>query len=230
MIIIEEHNGVNVLRDDLLPGGTKSILMPHLIKDGEEFVYASPVYGGFQIALSAYCKSYNKRATIFCAKRKVKHPNTIKCESLGAQIIEVPYGYLSVVEKKSRDYCEQTGAVKLQFGAKTPESIGVISNRVKKVIEKLGGEPNEIFCAIGSGTLVTSILNATKKCKVIGVQVGAEFHNEDPRLRTIKYHKTFDKESHSIAPFPSMPNYDLKAWEYCLRYKQSDNVLFWNVL
>lgn len=28
MITIEQHKGVNVLRDDLLTGGTKSILMP----------------------------------------------------------------------------------------------------------------------------------------------------------------------------------------------------------
>lgn len=57
MITIEQHFGVNVLRDDLLPGGTKSILMPSIIGDSLEYVYASPVYGGFQIALSEYCKT-----------------------------------------------------------------------------------------------------------------------------------------------------------------------------
>jgi len=31
MITIEQHKGVNVLRDDLLTGGTKSILMPSII-------------------------------------------------------------------------------------------------------------------------------------------------------------------------------------------------------
>ena len=58
MITIEQYKGVNVLRDDLLKGGTKSILMPSIIGDDLEYVYASPVYGGFQIALSAYCKSW----------------------------------------------------------------------------------------------------------------------------------------------------------------------------
>jgi hypothetical protein len=57
MIVIEKHKCVNVLRDDLLPGGTKSILMPSIIGDSLEYVYASPVYGGFQIALSAYCQT-----------------------------------------------------------------------------------------------------------------------------------------------------------------------------
>ena len=99
MITIEQHKGVNVLRDDLLTGGTKSILIPSIIGDDLEYVYASPVYGGFQIALSAYCQSVNKKATIFCAKRKEMHPNTLKCIEYGAKVVEVPYGYLTVVEK-----------------------------------------------------------------------------------------------------------------------------------
>lgn len=33
MITIERHKGVNVLRDDLLAGGTKSILIPSIIGD-----------------------------------------------------------------------------------------------------------------------------------------------------------------------------------------------------
>ncbi len=68
MITIEQHKGVKVLRDDLLTGGTKSILMPSIIGDDLEYVYSSPVYGGFQIALSAYCQSVNKKATILWLK------------------------------------------------------------------------------------------------------------------------------------------------------------------
>ena len=57
MITIEKHKGVNVLRDDLLTGGTKSILMPSIIGDDLEYVYASPVYGGFQIVTHITCRS-----------------------------------------------------------------------------------------------------------------------------------------------------------------------------
>lgn len=38
MITIEKHKGVNVLRDDLFIGGTKSILMPLIINDYLEYV------------------------------------------------------------------------------------------------------------------------------------------------------------------------------------------------
>lgn len=229
-ITIEEYNGVKVLRDDLLPGGTKSILMQHILDDKyDEYVYASPVYGAFQIALSIWCNMNNKKATIFCAKRKELHPNTIKCLRYNANVIEVESGYLNVVNKRAEDYCKKTKSLKLQFGANTDEAKNIISDRMRGVINVIGHEPKEIWCPIGSGTLVESILMATEKSKVIGVQVGAEYTKKNKRLLVIKYDKPFDKPSTFISPFPSMKNYDLKAWEMCMKYKKSDDVFFWNV-
>jgi len=40
MITLEKHNGITVLRDDLLIGGTKSILMPSIIGFNDEYVYS----------------------------------------------------------------------------------------------------------------------------------------------------------------------------------------------
>ena len=231
--IIKDHYGIKVVRDDLLPGGTKSILLasidsPHI----NEFVYASPVYGGFQIAISIYCKSVGKLATIFCAKRNILHANTLKCIEHGASVIEVPYGYLSVIEKKAREYCAGKPAThKIIFGASTAENKILIKNRVLEAIKTIGQEPDEIWCAVGSGTLISGILLAvSEKVKVFGVQVGAEFKEVATNLTIIKYPKTFDKESKLKIDFPSMPNYDLKAFELCIRQRGGGLVLFWNVL
>lgn len=230
MVILEKHLGLTVLRDDLLPGGTKSVLMPSIIGSNSEYVYASPVYGGFQIALAAYCKQVKKKATIFCAKRKEKHPNTYKVIELGGNVIEVEHGYLSVVEKRAREYCEKTKAEKLVFGANTEHNKKVLTQRVIEVLHELKHEPEEIWCAIGSGTLVEAILQGSKTAKIYGVQVGKEYKQEHPRLTVLKYNKGFEFSSSFKSPFPSMPNYDLKALEYCLKFKQANNVLFWNVL
>lgn len=233
MIKIEEHFGVMVLRDDILPGGTKSVLMPSIIGEGSEYVYATPVYGGFQIALSAYCKSVGKQATIFCAKRGKMHPNTKKCLEYGAKVIEVEHGYLNVVESHAKKYCQDTGAIKLDFGAKSDANIAILADRVKSVIEKIGHEPKEIWCAIGSGALVEAILKGTTTAMVYGVIVGKEYEGKHERLITMKYHKPFDKECTMVAGFDSMPNYDLKAFEYCVKHSTTTDVtdkLFWNVL
>ena len=234
-ITIKEHNGIFVLRDDFLPGGSKSVLIKNIIEnhpDKSEYVYASPVYGGFQIALSIYCKRHNLRCTIFCAKRKHKHPNTVLCKKHGAKIVEIPNGYLSVVEKHARDYCaKNVKRHKIEFGAQSPENIALITERAKRVIQTLGKEPDEIWVAVGSGTLVQGILGAVKHATVHGVQVGAEVGIKHPRLVLHKYPMPFDRESHLLPEFPSMPNYDRKAFEMCLeKHKKENTVLFWNVL
>ena len=235
-IKIENHYGINILRDDLLNGGTKSILLDGLKKQYPhitEYVYASPVYGGFQIALSAYCKNNGLKATIFCAKRTKKHSNTLKCIEYGANIIEVYPGYLSVVEKRARDYCDKKPYIhKFVFGANTPENINIIANRAKKVLQQLKREPDEIWIAVGSGTLVKGILQAVNHSKVYGVLVGADFEYSHPNLILLKYPKPFEAESKLKVDFPSMANYDRKALELCLEHKRNydSEVLFWNVL
>jgi hypothetical protein len=239
-ITIETHNGQLVLRDDLLPGGTKSILMRAIIGNKphvNEFVYASPVYGGFQIALSAYCQNNGKKATIFCAKRNTLHPNTLKCLEYGAKVIQVPYGYLSVVEKHARLYCEGNPNVeKIIFGAGTEENQQLITQRALDVFKQIGKEPDEIWCAVGSGTLISGISAACKTAKIYGVQVGAEFTPPEGsnNIEMIKYEKPFDKPSKFNAPFPSVANYDLKAYEKCVAHMNKAGskdkcILFWNV-
>jgi len=278
----ENQNGIYVLRDDLLPGGTKSILLDSIINGGKtlsdpqlkgnrvsahddvnEIVYASPCYGGFQIALSIFCKNNNKKATIFCAKRKIRHPNTETCIQNGATVVEVPYGYLSVVEKHTREYVrarEPGVTLKIAFGANSPESINIIASRAKRVIETFymtyGTPPDEIWCAVGSGTLISGIIQAYNEIqgeplhpcskgskgsplKIYGVQVGKEFKlncARFPNVTMIVYPKPFEYASKLKVNFPSMPNYDLKAFETCLEYNKNKSidenkkVLFWNVL
>jgi len=239
-ITIETYNGLFVLRDDLLPGGTKSILMREIVglqEEVNEFVYASPVYGGFQIALSAYCQGSGKKATIFCAKRNTLHPNTLKCLEYGAKVIQVPYGYLTVVEKHARLYCQgKPNVEKIIFGAGTAENQKLITQRTLDVFKQLGKEPDEIWCAVGSGTLISGISAACKTAKVYGVQVGAEFIPPKgcKNIEMIKYEKPFDKPSKFKAPFPSVANYDLKAYEKCVEHmnktvSKDKCILFWNV-
>jgi hypothetical protein len=266
-ITIEKyHNqaGIYILRDDLLPGGTKSILIDSLLinhHDVNELVYASPCYGGFQIALSIFCKNNNKKAPIFCAKRTIRHPNTEICAQNGANVVEVPYGYLSVVEKHAREYMKARRAkeplvpLKIAFGVNSPESINIIASRAKRVIEifykTYGTHPDEIWCAVGSGTLISGIIQAVNEIqgsegiarplKIYGVQVGKEFKGSNSHNVTILvYPKPFECESKLKINFPSMPNYDLKAFELCLEHNKNKSkyvnidenkkVLFWNVL
>ena len=95
--IVREHDGVWVVHDDLYPGGTKARFMPVLFEGVDEAVYASPAEGGAQTALATVAKDLGKRATIFVAARAKLHPRTLEAARLGAKVVPVRPGYLSVV-------------------------------------------------------------------------------------------------------------------------------------
>lgn len=229
---IEQHNGVYVLRDDLLPGGTKSVFLGKILDPAKQtYVYASPVYGAFQIALGQYCSAHGKRAVIFCAKRKMPHKNSLAAKAAGAQVLQVPYGYLSNCQSKAKAYVDSIpGTQYIEFGGNYPVAVDAIAQRMREINARLGGEPDEIFCAVGSGTLLRGIIAGTTTAMITGVQVGAEYKEQLPcRVRILKHPLPFEKDSTAAAPFPSCSNYDLKAWEFCLKYRKGKKVLFWNV-
>ena len=229
---IEVHNGVHVLRDDLLPGGTKSVFLDKILDPEKSvYVYASPVYGAMQIALARYAKSIGKEAAIFCANRKEPHENSLEAKRSGATVYQAPFGYLNNCQAKAKEFAKSNNGQYIEFGANYPVAIDAIAYRMKSITEQLGYEPDQIFCAVGSGTLIKGIIAGTQQAEIIGIQVGAEVKDQlSTRARLVKYPKSFEEVSKIRAPFPSCRNYDLKAWEYCLKIKkEGQRVLFWNV-
>lgn len=230
----ERHLGFSVLRDDLLEGGTKGIIADYIINnniDKQEFVYASPGCGGFQISLATFCSRYGKKATIFTARNQTKYDNTILAQERGADIMEIYPGYLSTVQKRARDYCVQNEAVYVEFGGNP--FVDILVEYVKKVVMDYGKEPDEIWIAVGSGTVADAILKATKDSIVYGVQVGKACSLVHPRLKLLQFDKPFKTKSKVVAPFQSMPHYDLKAYEMMIRtrgFYPDGDVLFWNVM
>lgn len=225
-ITIQPYKNLLVLRDDLLDGGTKSIFMPLIKQKGiKKYVYASPVEGGFQLALSKYFK---KKCVIFVAKRKKIHDNQKEVKKNGSTVIQVPFGYLSNVQAKAKEYCNKNKKCKyIEWGGTT--YIDAITKRAKKVIKKTG-KLDEIWCAIGSGTLVQGIMKAVpKNTQVYGVQVGAKYRGKKYKnLHIIKYKKPFKYESKIKLPFQSNKNYDSKVFEIALK-KAKGKALLWNV-
>ena len=225
-INLEKYKNLIILRDDKLKGGTKSIFIPHILQKGiNEYVYASPAEGGFQLALS---ECLGNRATIFVAERTIKHINQITDKENGAKVVEVPYGYFSNVTSKAKKYCEGRSDRKLiEWGGSS--YMNLITERAKRVFNK-AGPLDEVWCAIGSGTLVQGILEALPKTtQVYGVQVGAEYRGKMyQNLTIIPYPKPFKYESNLDVPFQSNRNYDRKVLEVALKYA-TGKALMWNV-
>ena len=224
--LIETIQGIQVVRDDLLPGGTKRRVLDPLIAQSpaSEFVYASPVYGYAQIALAYACAAAGKRATVFVAQRKAKHPRTREAQAAGATIIEVSHGYLSNVQAKARKHAEKSGAELMPFGLDTPQVVAALA----EVAKALPIEPFEVWTVAGSGVLSRALQQAWPGAAFHAVQVG---HAPDAGRATLwRARERFEQPVHprNRPPFPSCDNYDAKAWRLVREWARP-GALFWNV-
>lgn len=223
---VVEHDGVLVVRDDLFPGGTKARYVARLFDDADEVVYATPAEGGAQTALAECARQAGKRATLFVAKRAKPHPRALMAKRLGAKVYQVAPGYLTVVQARARSYCSQTGAKLAPFGVDMPEAIEAIADAARAT----GADPDEVWCASGSGVLMRGLAAAWPRARRHSVQVGRDLMAADVAGATVHKHpRAFGQAATSLPPFPSDPHYDAKAWEICKARRGAGLVLFWNV-
>ena len=225
--IIEQHEGIGVVRDDLYPGGTKARFIAQMFQSCDEIVYASPAQGGAQYALAYVAQQLGKRATIFVASRRVPHPRQLEAKRLGAKIVLVKEGRLNVVQARARAYAAEVGATLAPFGFDAPEAVGIIASAAKALEEN----PDEVWCSAGSGTLCRSLKTAWPRANHIAVAVGRDIEPATVGgAKVIRYPKPFEHHALTLPPFPSDPHYDAKAWEFCkLHKKPGARVVFWNV-
>ena len=224
--VVADHAGVRVVRDDLYPGGTKARYLRILFDDCDELVYASPAEGGAQTALAICAQQVGKQATIFVAKREKPHPRALMAKRHGAKVLQVAPGYLTVVQARARAYCEARGAKLAPFGVDLPEAIACIAEAALAT----GEDPDEIWCASGSGVLMRGLAAAWPKARRHSVQVGRDLSPADVAGASIHVAPlSFGQASKAACPFPSDPHYDRKAWTICQALRGPGKVLFWNV-
>jgi hypothetical protein len=224
--ILEVHRGITVVRDDLFPGGTKARFIGSVFDGAAEAVYASPPEGGAQTALATVAKALGKRATIFVAQRAKPHARTLEAARLGAKVVPVAPGYLTVVKARAKAYCRDTGAFLIPFGADFPGAPEAIAAAALST----GEAPDEVWCAAGSGVLARGLALAWPDAQRHVVQIGRELSPKDVAGAKIHVHpRKFSDRAALAAPFPSDPHYDAKAWEFCLAKRGPGRVLFWTV-
>lgn len=107
--VVERIGALIVVRDDLLPGGTKDRVAGVVVAGASGVVYASPGEGYAQMAIARACSARGIPAVIFTAARKKPHRNTIRAATFGADIMPVRPGYLCVVQARAREHAVAHG-------------------------------------------------------------------------------------------------------------------------
>ena len=227
--IVEEFDGIRVVRDDLLDGGTKRRAFTMYVAsrpDVKEFVYASPRQGYAQLSLAYACHDLGRKCTVTVPKGE-KTWLTIEAEKLGCNVIQVPMGYLSNIQHKARVYCEETESHLIPFGGDHP----IIIEAMTRAALSLDIQPKEVWTVMSSGVLSRGLQNAWPDAKVYGVQIGNNTTEEEMgRAETFRSKYTFQQEckKDERPPFPSSLTYDSKAWTF-IKEKATEGALFWNV-
>ena len=160
------------------------------------------------------------------AKRAQPHPRALEAKRVGARVYQVSPGYLTVVQARAREYCARTGARLAPFGVDLPEAIKAIAEAARAT----GLDPDEVWCASGSGVLARGLAAAWPRARRHVVEVGRALSPADVADATI--HKAgvpFGRPERERPPFPSDPHYDAKAWRVCKARRGAGLVVLWNV-
>lgn len=227
--VIEHIDGLYVVRDDLLAGGTKSRMIYNLVASGDnkEWVYASPAQGYAQVALALCCAMCGKKAIIYLAKSAEMHPLTKAAWAAGAEIRMVPMGFLSNVTAKAIRYVQQHPRASLvPFGADHADVV----NSLGKTVQALPIEvPKNVWSICSTGTLSRGLQSGWKKSKFYGVMVG-HVPTEAQRGRCTVYiaPELYHQPAKVRPPFPSALCYDAKLWRFVDEWAKKGDVV-WNV-
>jgi len=232
--VIVEHEGIYVVRDDMIDGGSKSRFIQKIIRESPEveMVYgSSPATGYAQISLAKVCAHYNKKAILFMAKRNQQnlHPYQLKSMQYGATINMVENGMLSVTQKRARDYVAQEPLLRKLF----PIGFDCIEvlHSIRDLAKSLPVVPTEVWTVGSSGTLTRGLQLAWPGAEFNCVSVGHKMgQGELGCAKMYKCEIPFDKpvKPEDAPPFPSVPTYDAKAWKFIKQYAKP-GALFWNV-
>lgn len=241
--VVTMHQGVYVVRDDLLELGSKVRSVDYLIGHDaayahvKEWVFGScPATGYAQISLPGICSRYGKQAVLFMAKRDLEklHPHQRRGLDLGAVYNWVPNGMLPVTQARAREYVAADPSTRalLPLGLEHPTVVGSLI----RVARALPVTPDYIWSVGSSGTLSRSLQLAFPNAEVHVVSVGHSMTDKE-RGRAILHRSAYKfnvpVRGNERPPFPSVPEYDAKGWHPMMQWMRSTNpqgtVLFWNV-
>lgn len=248
-IHLSAERAIFVVRDDLLPAGTKQRAIIPLLTDfkrqgATHMIYASPFAGFAQVALAYGCHSLDLRCTLFCEKDPHQpgaspHPFTQLAESWGAEIILTDS--LGAAEEKAEAFARKSGGRKIPLGFHCREFQRhfqtAVNSALGEIKVSLGFLPKRAWLPVGSGTLTNAFHKvAPESMELCCVDVHV-LHPNDLRLQAlrllprVKYFsaaEAFAERAAKRPPMPSNIHYDAKLWAFVKDHAENGD-LWWNV-
>jgi hypothetical protein len=225
--VVIDHEGVRVVRDDLIVG-TKTragdLLMSKLNHD--TIVYSQPRVGLAGVSLLDVAKHYNKKIVLFMPASKTISHHQACCIEQGAIPIFERIAAMPNLNLKAKEWADKNDAFFVPLGLKHELATAGIVHAASKI-----PEPDEVYVAISTGVLSRALQIAWPNAKFTCVAVARNLkQGELGRANVISEPLDFQQEEakENLPPFPAIATYDAKVWKYIPK-NSGKNVLMWNV-
>jgi hypothetical protein len=227
--VVVEHEGVRVVRDDLIIGTKARAAEPVMIRsDRERFVYCQPRTGLAGLALLDVAKKLDRKVTLFMpASKRISHHQAC-CIERGADPMFERIAAMPNLNKYAREWAAEHGHEFIPLGLKHPRATAGIVLAASRI-----PEPEVVFVAVSTGVLCRALQIAWPRAQFVGVAVARNIKDgERGECQLISHPLPFQTPIKELPPFPSVPTYDAKVWEYARVHKEfspGTDVLMWNV-
>ena len=225
--VVKVHQGVRVVRDDLLVG-SKVRGGDCLVSNIKEntLVYVQPRTGLAGVSLLDVAKRHGKKVKLFMPSSKQISHHQACCIEQGAEyefhrIAAMPN--LNAIAKRWAD--ENDDAYFIPLGLKHE----LVTAGFVKAASQIK-EPEEVWTVISTGVLHRSLQIAWPNAEFHCVAVSRNMKSgEIGHDRIISHALPFTTPiKEGLPPFPSVATYDAKAWASIPKNTDRD-ILFWNV-
>jgi hypothetical protein len=223
--IVIDHDGVRVVRDDLVVG-TKTRAADLLASkiNNDTMVYSQPRVGLAGVSLLDVAKHHNKKVVLFMPASKRISLHQACCIERGAIPIFERIAAMPILNIKAKEWADKHNAFFIPLGLKHELATAAIVHAASKI-----SEPEEVYVAISTGVLSRALQIAWPNAKFTCVAVARNLKaGELGRANVISEPLEFMQEEPIQPPFPTVRTYDAKVWKYIPK-NTGRNILMWNV-
>ena len=247
-VVIEERiyqdKPYKVVRDDLLPAGSKQRVMQDIFKSHPGgLIYPGPANGFAQVALALGAKEFNSKVVILIPKMRPLTAQTILAAQLGAEIIEfegdnAKLANMRTAAEKIINKDNNNNKIKLympKLGFAGDEFKNAFISALKESLDLDRAGVYSFWVVGGSGTLALTLLDMFQNSKVNVVQVGKQidwYFKDNLWAKLYIANEGFYEAAKDPPPYPSVSNYDAKVWQFAKKAIIEQNetpTIIWNV-
>jgi hypothetical protein len=221
------HDGVRVIRDDLIVGSKTrgGDCLISKIKE-ETIAYVQPRTGLAGVSILDAAKRHNKKVRLYMpSSKKISHHQAC-CIEQGAEVSFHRIAAMPNLNIIAKEDARKNGYYFVPLGLKHE----LVTAGMVKVASALRA-PDEVYVATSTGVLTRALQIAWPNAKFTSVAVSRNMKaGELGRASVISEPKPFTASEgvDNLPPFPCIDTYDGKVWKYIPK-NTGRNILFWNV-